>query len=336
MLELLLLKYINHTASLEERTQVEDWLTEDEANRKTCEQFARIYHAYRTKDRILHRNAEDALHKVHQRIACKKRRIDIWRLTVAASFFIGILGIGSMLYRNRQVDDPVSSQITVTTNPGMRSQLTLPDGTIVHLNAGSTLVYPLHFDKKERCVQLSGEAYFKVAGNTSQPFSVSVVGNKLNIKVTGTAFNCQAYDKDSLAQVTLIEGSVDLRIQGKNGNIHLSPSEMITYNMLTDQVFLRKTNTLQVIAWMDGHLIFKDTPMTEVLRKLSHFYSVDFDIEDEVIRGYRFTGTFENRPLFQILDYIRISSKIDHEMLYPENQEIRKPLILLKKEKTKR
>ena len=333
MMELLLLKYINHTASLEERTQVEHWLIEDEANRKTCEQFARIYHAYRTKDRILHRNAEDALYKVHQRIAGKIRRINIWRLTVAASFFIGILGIGSMLYKNRQVDVPVS---TVTTNPGMRSQLTLSDGTIVHLNAGSTLIYPLLFDKKERCVQLSGEAYFQVAGNAGQPFSVSVAGTKLNIQVTGTAFNCQAYEKDSLAQVTLIEGSVDLRIQGQNGNIHLSPSEMITYNMLTDQVFLRKTNTLQVTAWMDGQFIFKDTPMTEVLRKLSHFYSVDFDIKDEVIRGYRFTGTFENRPLFQILDYIKISSKIDHEMLYPENQEIRKPLILLKKEKTKR
>ena len=331
MIELLLLKYINETASLEERAQVDKWLLEDDG--KTLIQFARIFHAFRTRERILQRNPHSALNKLDQRIKGKRLRIVILRLAVAASFFIGILGFGSIIWTNQKVD--VSSQITVTTNAGMRSQLTLPDGSIVHLNAGSTFTYPSIFEKHERRVKLSGEAYFKVVSNAEQPFIVSATSDKLSILVKGTEFNLQAYEKDSLAQLTLIEGSVNLSIMGKNGNIHLSPSEMITYNTMTDQVILKKTNTSHITAWMDGCLIFKDTPMTEVLRQLSHFYSVDFDIKDEVIRGYKFTGTFENRPLFQILDYIKISSKVDYEMLYPEHQEIKKPLILLKKEKVK-
>ena len=71
--------------------------------------------------------------------------------------------------------------------------------------------------------------------------------------------------------------------------------------------------------------------MPDVLRQLTHFYSVDFEVLDEVIHDYSFTGTFENRPLFQILEYMKISSKIDYSMKFPENQEVRKPVIHLKK-----
>jgi ferric-dicitrate binding protein FerR (iron transport regulator) len=111
---------------------------------------------------------------------------------------------------------------------------------------------------------------------------------------------------------------------------------MAVYDMKTGQVYTKKINTAQVTAWMEGSLIFKDTPIPEVLRRLTHFYSVDFDVQDTVISGYTFTGTFENRPLFQILDYLKISSKIENTMFYPENQEVRKPMIRLKKERGKR
>jgi hypothetical protein len=57
---------------------------------------------------------------------------------------------------------------------------------------------------------------------------------------------------------------------------------------------------------------------------------VDFDVQDELFHDDTFTGTFENRPLFQILDYLKISSRIEYTMFYPENQEIRKPVIGLK------
>jgi ferric-dicitrate binding protein FerR (iron transport regulator) len=88
-------------------------------------------------------------------------------------------------------------------------------------------------------------------------------------------------------------------------------------------------------AWMGGKVIFKDTPMPEVLRKLAHFYSVDFDMKDSVIRKYSFTGTFDHKPLFQILDYMKISSNISYEMTYPQNLEVRNPVIILGKLRSK-
>ena len=329
----LLLKYLSGAVNVDERSQVDTWLAEDPANNDTLLQIARVYHAQRTRQRIRQRNPYGALNRVQQRITRRSRRIVIRRLAVAASLLIGILGIASLALQNRQTLP--SQMITVNTNAGMRSQLILPDGTAVHLNAGSTLVYPSRYDKNERRVQLSGEAFFNVAHNTGQPFVVSTADDKVKVRVTGTQFNLQAYEKDGIVQTTLIEGSVQLSIQGKKGNVSLTPSDMAIYDVATGQLFLEKVNNAQVSGWMNGRLIFRDTPIPEVLRKLTHFYTVDFDVIDEVICGYTFTGTFENRPLFQILDYLKISSKIEYAMVYPENQDVRKPVIHLKKEKVK-
>ena len=331
----LLLRYINETANNNERKQVDSWLAEDPANHDTLLQVAEIYHAQRTRQRIRQRNPQKALQKLHQRVERRSRRDFLRRLAVAASLLIGMLGIGSMVWNKLQPDVP-PQMITVSSNAGMRSQLSLPDGTIVHLNAGSTLIYPSQYDKNERKVQLSGEAYFKVAHNAGHPFVVNAADGKVNIRVLGTEFNLQAYEKDSIVQATLVEGSVQLSVHGRKGNVLLAPSDIATYDIKADQLLLEKVNIAQVSGWMDGRLSFKDTPMPNVLRQLAHFYSVDFDIQDEVIHDYTFTGTFENRPLFQILDYMKISSKIDYTMMYPENQEVRKPVINIKKVKDKK
>ena len=333
--ETLLLKYLNGTAKSEEQSRVDAWLAEEPANNETLLQMARIYHAQRTRLRIGERNTVHAWGRMNQRMKQRVRRIVFYRIAVVASILFGFWGTGSLVWKNQQVD-PLPQMITINTNAGMRSQLTLPDSSVVFLNAGSTLTYPSQFDKNERRVQLSGEAYFKVAHNKRRPFVVSVADNKMNIQVLGTAFNLQAYEQDSLAQIALIEGRVQVGIQGQNGNIPLTPSNMITYDMKTGKVFTKKINAAQETGWMDGRLIFKDTPIPEVLRRLSHFYSVDFDVPDTVIKGYTFTGAFENRPLFQILDYLKISSKIEYSMLYPENQAISKPVIRLNKERSKK
>ena len=326
----LLLKYLNETAIPEEKALVEAWLAEDTANKDTLLQVVRLYHAHRTRQRIRQRDAGQALIQLNHRMGRHLRRLFIRRIAVAASLFIGLWGIGSMVWQKRQVEQP-SQLITMSSNAGMRTQLTLPDGTSVNLNAGSTLEYPLPFNKNERRIQLSGEAYFKVAHNTGQPFIVSTAEDKMSIRVTGTEFNLQAYETDSLARIALIEGSVQVSIQGHNGNVPLTPLSMVTYDMKTGKLAINKINPAQVTAWMDGRLIFKDTPMPEVLQQLTHFYTVDFDVQDTVINEYTFTGTFENRPLFQIMEYMKISSKIDFSMMYPENQDVRKPVIRLKK-----
>ena len=332
----LLLKYISEKASPEEQTQVEAWLAEDASNSDTLLQVARIYHAQRTQRRIRQRDTMQALSRVNHRIGQRLRRIILRRLAVAASLLIGLLGIGSTVWQRQNQQDELQPQmITMSTNAGIRSRLTLPDGTSVFLNAGSTIVYPSQFDRNERRVQLSGEAYFKVEQDISRPFIVSVANNGINIRALGTEFNLQAYEKDSLVQVALIEGSVQVGLQDQKEMVQLAPSNMAAFDTRTGKQSITNINIAQITSWMDGRLIFKDTPIPEVLRQLTHFYSVDFEVQNTVINGYTFTGTFENRPLFQILEYLKISSKIENTMLYPENQDVRKPVIRLNRGESK-
>ena len=335
----LLLRYINETSSSEERKQVDLWLSEDAANNDVLLQAARIYHAQQTRKRINQRDVTRALNKIHKRIGRRTQRIFLMRMAVAASLILGVWGVGSLLWQNTKTEDHpqyTPQMISVTANAGTRSQITLPDGTQVWLNAGSTVVYPSHFCassnnrnvKNERRVILSGEACFEVVQNTDQPFVVSAADDKMNIRVTGTKFIVQAYENDELAHITLIEGSVAVIVEGKMDEIPLTHSEKLTYNTLNGSTVKQNIDIAQASAWMEGRLIFKNTPMTEVLRQLKIFYDVEFEVSNTTILGYTFTGTFSNRPLSQILEYMKITSKINNKIVFPENQE-EKPVVVL-------
>lgn len=224
-------------------------------------------------------------------------------------------------------------------NPGMRTHIHLPDGTMAYLNSGSTLTYTIPFDVKERKVALKGEAYFKVSHNPEQPFVVSVADDKMNIKVLGTEFNVQAYNDDDLIQTTLVSGAIDLHYKNSNGKIvgrSVKPSEKVVYDSHSGNVSVKTVNTDYDTAWMQGRLVFKETPLPEVLKKMTHYYNVTFSVVDPVIQTYNFTGTFDNRQLSQVLDYLKISSGIDYD-INQSNQDdsegVNRTRIILRKRK---
>jgi ferric-dicitrate binding protein FerR (iron transport regulator) len=309
----LLMKYANNTADSKERHEVEAWLGRDVGNEDILLDIARMCHAHDTWKTIGECDPYSALNKVRGRVKTSARRLLFRRVAVAASFVVGILGIGSFLAQLGNGEQTSPTQlITVTTNPGVRTHLTLPDGTEVDLNAGSTLVYPSRYDKRERRVQLTGEAYFDVASRPDQPFTVGVCNDRLTVTALGTEFNLQAYERDDAVETILVEGGVRLGVRGKERTITMLPSEKATYDLKTDMVSVNTMNPAQEIAWKEGVLIFRRTPLSGVLKQLAHFYSVEFDVRNERILDNTFTGTFENRPLFLILDYMKIVSKIDY------------------------
>ena len=207
--------------------------------------------------------------------------------------------------------------MTLEANAGIRTHFDLPDGTIVYLNSGSSLSYPVPYDPKERKVSLSGEAYFKVAPNEGQPFIVSTFEDRYKVRVLGTEFNVQAYEADHAISTTLVNGSVNLEVKNKSGKTiyrRLSPSEKAVYDLDKGEILVKKINTIHETAWMDGKLVFKDTPLPEAIKKMSYYYNVDFVIQDEEIKSYCLTGILDNRLLSQTLDYLKISSSIDYQI----------------------
>ena len=336
----MLLRYIKDTASNEEKSYIEAWLEADENNKRILLQTARIYYANNAMERIASRNPLIAYEKLEQRLVKRARLYWLKRFSVAAACIIAIIGLSSLISYIRvgsSTDDP--QYITLEANAGIRTHFNLPDGTVVYLNSGSSLSYPVPYDPKERKVCLSGEAYFKVAHNEEQPFIVSAFGDRYNVRVLGTEFNMQAYENEEQISTTLVKGSVNVEVKSKIGKLYkwrLQPSEKADCDIDEGKILITKVNTIYETAWIEGKLMFKDMPLPQVLKRLSYFYNVKFEIQDSVINSYYFNGTFENKQLSQVLDYLKISSRIDYEIKHAmtdDSQGAQNTIVILKKKK---
>jgi ferric-dicitrate binding protein FerR (iron transport regulator) len=332
----LLFRYLRGKSSETENIRMMQWLKESPDNEKTLLQVAQIYYAAQAKERMQQRNPLAAFDKALKRRKNKMQRLFIRRFTVAAACAALVVSLVANYYFLSQAKVE-QSFITIRTNAGMRTHLTLPDGTEVHLNASGKLVYPASFNSKERRVTLDGEGYFQVARDAKRPFIVRAESKTVEVEALGTAFNMQAYASDSLLKTTLVEGTVRIGTQSESGRwsyTKMKPSERAVYNLNENRMKLTSVNPAYDTAWMQGWLMFRDMPVPEVLTKLSYFYGVTFEVKDAVINNYTFTGMFDNRQLSQVLDYLCISSHIGYKIIpsaEDDSRGVRRTKVILKK-----
>ncbi|WP_297094996.1 FecR family protein [uncultured Draconibacterium sp.] len=187
-----------------------------------------------------------------------------------------------------------------------QSRLTLPDGTKVWVNSETEIKYSNQFNTKERDIILLGEAYFEVAHNEKLPFNV--IANGAKIKVTGTKFNVKGYGDDDSVETVLLEGRVELsRVGDKSGNsIELEPGDKATLNLEDSKVLISREDVLDVIAWKDGKMVFRNIPLHEVCKTLQRHFDADIVLagDAENLYNHPFTFTIENETLPMILEYL--------------------------------
>ena len=170
-----------------------------------------------------------------------------------------------------------SSQATynILNNPkGSRVvTLTLPDGTRVWVNAGTSITYPTAFAANERKVALTGEAYFEVTKDPGKPFRVQFVsaGREGSVEVLGTHFNINTYDDEPAIKTTLLEGSVN--VKSAFGNIILKPGEQSSISQSSHTSHPIEVQT--VMAWKNGLFDYKRSDITEVLRDAARWYDIE-------------------------------------------------------------
>lgn len=160
---------------------------------------------------------------------------------------------------------------------GKRSTILLSDGSKVWLNSGTILEFPSKFTSDTRTISLkTGEIYVEAVSNSKKPFFVTT--SDFAVKVYGTKFNVSAYNNKSTS-VMLAEGSVSLIKEGKDELI-VNPSELVELNNENNFV-KQKVDIDSYTSWKNGYLLFKDSPITEVLRELEKYYNLSFDIDNE-------------------------------------------------------
>ena len=177
---------------------------------------------------------------------------------------------------------------------GKTSEVLLPDGTKVFLNAGSRLVYPENFTGKTREVFLMGEAFFEVQHDQNHPFVVQV--GDLQIKVLGTRFNVSAYPSDNVIETVLSEGKVsmmqsDARFFEKATD--LAPDQLASYNRTTKTTAIKNVDTDYYTLWTKGVLKFESADLNRILKRVERFYNIRFKFSDPLLGGLRISGKLE-------------------------------------------
>jgi len=212
-----------------------------------------------------------------------------WRTVAAAAVLALLLGTSAIYLINRQ---SFNTQLTTYAANEKREQFTLPDGSLVWLNAMSSLTYDQRFGKENRKVSLIGGAYFEVTNNKEKPFIVRA--NNINIQVLGTIFDVAAYPDQTNIVTTLLEGSVQVYKQGlpAEEGVRLFPNQQLVYNKIKDDIAIQNVDSRLFASWKDGVLLFDQTPIDDVFSVIEHNYHVQITSTNRQLHERKITGRF--------------------------------------------
>lgn len=219
-----------------------------------------------------------------------------------------------IVYGNTTADEKLVYNI-LTVPYGKRFEINLSDGTKVHLNAGTSLKYPVKFiSGKTRQVFLKGEAFFDVAKDEKHPFVVNA--NQLNVEVLGTQFNFSSYPEDVETDVVLVEGSVNLYTPSdKNNHVLLKPGFKGSYSKsAAGQISTKPVITSIYTSWIDGELVFRNITFGNILKKMERHYNVEIINRNTQLTNEKFNASFRNEPIEKILEYFKITYGIDYSI----------------------
>jgi ferric-dicitrate binding protein FerR (iron transport regulator) len=230
-------------------------------------------------------------------------------LTVQGNHLIGSTLDGK---RNVAIELKPDNQFNKLSVPaGGEYRLTLEDGTTVQVNAASELLFPTHFKKHTRQVELKGEAYFKVKHNPERPFYVLL--GTLNVEVTGTTFNIKAYEEEGNICVALIEGSVNVR-EGQKILATLSPGELFTYHKAAREYNTAQANISAITSWTEDKFVFHNETIGTIMNELSRWYNVEISVSED-IRDIRYNGILSRKqPLTEILNILHLTNELDFKI----------------------
>lgn len=206
------------------------------------------------------------------------------------------------------IQDTVNGQVTIYIPRGMQKNITLPDGTLVALNAESKLTYDISsFGKDERKVVFAGEGLFEVAKDSIHPFTVK--SGNLSTLVLGTVFNIKNYETES-PKVTLLSGSLKVACLNSNESLKISPGEQV---VLTEEKHLCASTKLQanaVTSWHDGEFYFDNQTLAEILCELGRWYNVSVVFKDKSSMNSRLHfKASRNEQLQSVIELLNYISK---------------------------
>ena len=335
--------FLSKSATPEEQELLLKWIESDANNLKYYQQ---LYSMWLCSAQLHHPDPaqeEGALKRLHKkvfelsvadkRLQEKKAQKSIFSRSIF-KYAVAIAGLiiatySITHYTIKEQYEALVNEMTYEAHYGSRAFATLPDGSKVWLNSGSKLSVLEGFNIDERIVQLSGEAYFKVATNPEKPFVVKV--DELTIRATGTAFNVKAYPEEEQITTTLVEGTVFLEgiNREKEFKIKMAKNQSISYkrkieivedkeavgteeNLTSIPATITQDKVEVVTSWLKDRWIIDNEDFGSLAIQLERRYNVEIRFNSEELKQYRFTGTIERETVEQMFDAFRYSIPLQY------------------------
>jgi ferric-dicitrate binding protein FerR (iron transport regulator) len=235
-----------------------------------------------------------------------------------AAIFVALVALGSITFMLTNRPAKNIDELTALAVPGMKtvqtvakpSEITsvvLPDGTNVKMNANSTLQYPAQFAAGSRKVKLSGEAYFEVVHDATNPFVVEL--NNMEVEDIGTSFMISAYPGTARVEVNVTSGSVRLHEKNQKEEALLVAGWSGKYNSEIGKIEVVNNLDTNYLSWITKKVSFHHTPLSEVFEELENVYHISITFTDPGIANIPYTANFEK---FDLADIVKIIAQTHH------------------------
>ena len=279
----------------------------------------------------------------------RRRRYGLLALAVLAFIGIAYFPYNYLVATGKTSGKTLADKSEISTRYGSRTNLRLPDGTQVWLNAGSKLSYDKSYGNGQREVSLSGEAYFDVVKNPTLPFVIHT--GSIDIKVLGTAFNVKSFPGEKNTETSLIRGSIEVTLHNNpSQKIILKPNQkLITSNeeqpvavntaakqadplnaklaaekkasnsqepiaQLSHLTYQPHDSTVIETSWMENKLIFRSESFEDLAIKMERWYGVSIRFADESIKPKKLNGVFENETIQQAMKALQLITPFSYKM----------------------
>lgn len=297
----------------EERAKIESWMIDHSDERPLTESIARVWAAHDSSSsnvrmeglvRLL-RSVETA----GKTAPAGRARSKTWRFVAAAAILIAVV-LGALHINSLRMAEPDRMLITATGSTG---EFTLPDGSHVWLNDGTTLAYNSDFTSGgHRRVKVDGEAYFDVTRDTSCPFIVDMTD--MEVEVTGTSFEVRNYEACQTHDIVLRTGCVKVRGPWGDNEVTMKPDELLAFNRTTGSMQLQHTDAANYCRWFEKFPAFDNEPLANILINVSRRHGLDLSIDSDVDTAYCLSVTMGGETLESIMTTLAYLSPIKYEL----------------------
>jgi ferric-dicitrate binding protein FerR (iron transport regulator) len=300
-----------------------NWIQNNPESRSSFEE-ARFYlnSIQFSQNRLESLEKEQLYQRINQTLRKRSKQIPV--LTVSNSLWFkiaaGLTLLMGLLYGflnfNEQFSDEYLSPIAFiekTAPIGSKISVRLPDGSLVKLNAGSSVRYPGEFEGNERKIELHGEAYFEVEKDPEKPFLVQA--GMVSVQALGTAFSVLNEASIDSICISLTEGSVLVSTEGTASpqSVQLEQGQTAAYRTSSNKLNHHNFLDDRLIGWIDNTIVFKDSEWQEVRQILEKWYGVEISTTKK-LEGWKYSARFKDYPLENILKSICFTNNLNYEL----------------------